>query len=121
MTSRERPKRVRFDFVRSPFFRVVHSNGAWGGITPREELSVTFFSERHSPPLQVTHTLTPQGRLGPETGREKGTGDIQRECEVEVIMSMAEAVSLHRWIGDKIDEWRKVGLSIPREDSPETS
>ena len=119
MSTRKRPERIRFDYVRSPFFRVVHSNGAWGGITPRQELSVTFYSERESPPRQITHQVTPQGGLGREVSRE-GTNGIQREYEVEVLMSMEEAVNLHRWIGDKIDTWRKVALSIPKDNSPET-
>ena len=97
---------VTFDYERSPFFRVVHSNGAWGGITPRQELSVTFYSERRAPPQSVTHKLTPEGRLGSEIRRDESS-HIQRECEVEVLMSMDEAESLHRWIGEKIEEWRK--------------
>lgn len=118
MSTRKRPEGIRFEFVRSPFFRVVHSNGAWGGITPHKELSVTFYSERNSPPIHVTHQVTPQGSLGPEISRG-GTKGIQRECEVEVLMSMDEAVSLHQWIGAKIDQWRKVGPSIPQDNSPE--
>ena len=36
-------------------------------------------------------------------------------------MSMEEAVNLHTWLGDKIEEWRKVGLSIPQDKPPEAS
>ena len=118
MTTRKRPEQITFDFARSPFFRVVHSNGAWGGITPHRELSVTFFSERGSLPRSIIHSVTPEGGLGPEIDRESAT-NIQRECEVEVLMSMDEAVNLHRWIGAKIEEWRKVDLSIPQNDSSE--
>ena len=119
MTTSKRPDQITFDFVRSPFFRVVHSNGAWGGITPHQELSVTFYSERLSLPHHITHELTPKG-LGPEVSRAVKT-NIQRECEVEVLMSMEEAVNLHTWLGDKIEEWRKVGLSIPQDNPPEAS
>ena len=58
--------------------------------------------------------------LGPEISRDNTT-NIQRECEVEVLMSMEEAVSLHTWLGAKIDEWRKVDLSIPQDNPPEAS
>ena len=121
MTARERPERVNFEFARSPFFRVVHSNGAWGGITPHQELSVTFFSERNSLPRSITLEVTSQGRLGPEISRDVTRGSVHRECEVEVLMSMNEAVSLHKWIGTKIDEWRKVSSSTPQDDSSEAS
>ena len=122
MTTRKRPERaqkITFDFVRSPFFRVVHSNGAWGGITPHRELSVTFYSERAAYPRQVTHEVIAEG-LGPEISRDSKSA-IHRELEVEVLMSMEKAVSLHTWLGDKIDEWRKVDLSIPQDDQPEAS
>ena len=122
MTTRKRAGRgesVAFDYIRSPFFRVVHSNGAWGGMTPRRELSVTFYSERRAPPRRVTHSVT-SGGLGPEISRD-GTTNVQREFEVEVLMSMEEAVSLYEWLGDKIAQWRKTDLSIPQQDPPEAS
>ena len=120
MSAKKRPERISFDFVRSPFFRVVHANGAWGGITPHQELSITIFSERRSLPRKVTHQVTSEGEIGPEISRD-APDSIQRECEVEVLMSMSEAVSLHQWIGTKIEEWRKIDLSIPRDNSPTTS
>ena len=112
MTTGDLPEEITFDFVRSQHFRVVHSNGAWGGITPHQELSVTFFSERGALPDHVTHSITSEG-LGPEIERS-ATRNIQRECEVEVLMSMQEAVNLHRWLGSRIDEWRNSGLNSGR-------
>ena len=119
MTAIQHPDHVTFDFVRSPFFRVVHSNGAWGGITPRQELSVTFYSERFSLPSQVTHAVLSDG-LGAEISRDS-TKNIQRECEVEVLMSMTEAINLHKWIGAKIEEWRKIGIGFSSDDAREVS
>ena len=103
MAKGKRPSRVTFDLVRSPFFRVVHSNGAWGGLTPRRQLSVTFYSERNSVPRQITHEITTDGKLGPVVSRDT-TDNVRRELEVEVMMDMEEAVSLHAWLGTKIDE-----------------
>ena len=117
MAANDRPDEIQFKFVRSPFFRVVHSNGAWGGITPHQELSITFYSERPSVPRHITHQLTPEGQLGPEISRDID-GNIQRDYEVEILMNMTEAVNLHEWIGDKIDEWRKINPDIPQ-DQPE--
>ena len=120
MVTGKKPEKVTIDFVRSPSFRAVHCNGVWGGLTPRQELSIIFFTERATPPLSVTHKVSPDGRLGPEIAR-KTTSDVQRECEVEVLMSMDDAVSIHKWLGQKIAEWRKVALSIPKSNSPEAS
>ena len=44
MTNSDNPEQMTFDFVRSPFFRIVHSDGVFGGITLRLELSATFES-----------------------------------------------------------------------------
>ena len=105
MTNSNLPDQITFEFVRSPQFRVVHSNGAWGGITLNQELSVTFYSERAALPQRVSHHVASDGVVGPEVKRE-GTFNIQRECEIEVLMSMQNAVNLHRWLGNRIDEWR---------------
>ena len=110
MARRKNPERIAFDFVRSPFFRVVHSNGAWGGITPQGELSVTFYSERSAPPRRITHELTSEG-LGREVSRDGGS-NVQREYEVEVLMNMREAISLHQWLGRHIDTWQTLSTGI---------
>lgn len=119
MTSRRQPARpqtVTFEFTKSPYFRVVHSNGAWGGVSPHGEMSVTFYSERHAYPRSVVHELSSTGKLGAEKSR-KGQSSLERELEVEVIMGMDEAVTLHGWLGSKIDEWQKLELPPASKDA----
>lgn len=108
---RKQSERIKFVYGYSPHYRVIHSNGVWGGITPRQELSMTFYSELSTRPKAAVHEVTPEGKLGQEVSKEIGkTGridNIDREYEVAVIMNMAEAKSLHVWLGDKITEWEK--------------
>ena len=104
MINSDNPEQITSDFVRSPLFRIVHCNGVFGGLTPRQELSATFLSERGPVPRNITHELTPDG-LGLEISRET-TLNVRRECEIEVMMSMEEAVNLHGRLGAKIEEWR---------------
>ena len=115
-----RPDRVKFHYVRSPFFRVVHSNGAWGGITPQQELSVAFYSQRFLPPQQITHELSPEGQLGAEIERDVTEG-VQREFEVEVLMSMQEARNLHQWLGTKVEEWNNINRGANQSPSQDIS
>jgi hypothetical protein len=103
---------IQFHFVRSPHFRVIHSNGAWGGVSPHNEISVTFYSERRAFPQQVTQEISVEGRLGDERGRI-GPEGIEREMEVQVMMSMEEAIRLHSWLGGKIEEWRSATSQPP--------
>ena len=111
---------VKFTFVRSPLFRVVHSNGAWGGITPRLELSVTFYSERFPPPQHVTYEVTPDGQLGAEIERDVTEG-VRRESEVEVMMSMQEARNLHQWLGARIEEFQRINPDTNQSQSQDIS
>ena len=108
---RKQSERVKFVYGFSPYYRVVHSNGVWGGITPRQELSITFYSELSTRPNAVTHEVTPEGGLGREVSKEIGkTGEldnVHREYEVAVIMNMAEAKSVYDWLGEKIDAWNE--------------
>ena len=110
--------RIHFDFIRSPFFRVVHSNGAWGGITPKGELSVTFYSERGALPRRITHELTSDG-LGQEIDRDHAIA-VERECEVEILMNLQEAVNLHEWIGGHLKALQELDSSS-QEDLEEAS
>ena len=112
MNSAQRPTEITFEFAHSPFFRAIHSNGAWGGITPRGELSVTFYSERLSLPRTIVHEVTPAGVVGDEITRDH-TKSIRRECEVEVLMNMESAISLHSWLGSKVEEWRRDQQQTP--------
>lgn len=94
---------VTIHILKSNQFRVVHSDGAWGGLTPQGLLSIGFFSERHPIPKEVEYMLHHSGKLGDEQKR-KGKEGIVRELEVNVTMSINNARSLVRWIQSHIEK-----------------
>ena len=103
MAATETPPRLRFDLIKSNFFRVIHSDGAWGGITPQGKIHMAFYNERPAIPKQVTHEVTAEGNLGAEIADERIARDaIVREVEVEVIMDLETAKRLREWLDDKI-------------------
>lgn len=98
----ELPARVRFDYIKSSSYRVVHADGVWGGVTPRGWIQMNFFSERHAIPKSLIHELTPEGKLGPEVDRVT-RDSVVREVETGVVLSLETARSLEKWLRDKIE------------------
>jgi len=48
---------VSFRYVYPDDLHDLYVNGLWGGVTPRNEIYVHFFSERHPIPKIVTHEV----------------------------------------------------------------
>lgn len=94
-------KEITFRFEKDPDYRIITSNGAWGGITPRGEVCFDLYFEHLDTPEEITYMATPDG-LGPELRREPDTQDIVREAMVGVVMTVDNAESLARWLLEKV-------------------
>jgi hypothetical protein len=93
---------IRFHYIKSPQFRVVHADGIIGGPTPKLNLHLAFYSERVAIPQQTVHTVK-DGVLGEEVLEQRvGRDGIVREVEVDTIMDIATARVLHTWLGDQL-------------------
>jgi len=99
------PDRVKFDYIKSNFFRVVHADGVFGGLTPRLDIHMDLWSERFAIPKETVHQLKPDGTLGEELREERVVQDaIVREVEVGVVIDVGLAKSMIDWLQDKIDQ-----------------
>jgi hypothetical protein len=98
---------LRFYYVKSPQFRVIHAEGVIGGVTPRGYIHFALFSERPALPQVVVQTLDDNGRLGQEVSRE-GKEGIVREMEVDIMADLKAAVSIRDWLTDRIVELSKL-------------
>lgn len=98
----EIPKSVEIHYLKANDFRVIHADGVWGGVAPRGYITMSVFSERNPIPRKMIFDVTPDGQLGPETGRDSKEGII-REVEVDVVMDVPLAKSLIRWLQDKVN------------------
>jgi hypothetical protein len=102
------PTQLEFDFIKSNFFRVIHADGAFGGLGPRGDMHMQFFSERRAIPTKIVHAIDGT-KLGPEIKDKRESREaFVREVEVDVVMNMAQVRSLHKWLGDKIAEFQKI-------------
>ena len=109
-TSREShggPPLVAFDYIKSQFFRVVHLDGAIGGVTPNGSLHISLFSERPAIPQREARRLNADGSLGELVIEESRIRDaIVRELDVDVIMSLPVAEALAAWLNERVSEMR---------------
>ena len=103
LADNNKDKRLRFHFIKSNSFRVVHADGAYGGITPHGYIHMALFNERIPIPQETEHIIGPDGTLGDEVeeSRIARTGVI-REVEVDVIMNLNTATALYDWLEKKI-------------------
>ena len=96
--------RVNFDYIKSQHFRVIHMDGAIGGLTPNGHIHMSLYSERPAIPRRIVHSLE-GNRLGDEIQSERITRDaIVREMDVDVQMTINAAIALRDWLDRQIQE-----------------
>jgi hypothetical protein len=109
--TRELPKRalegkvaakIKFEFKESSQFRIVHTDGVFGGPTPHGNVYASFYNERLAMPVEVSHTYE-GGRIGEEILEERKVADaVERTMEVALIMNLATAKYLRDWLSNHI-------------------
>lgn len=97
--------RVRFDYIKSNFFRVVHIDGAFGGISPRgDHILMTVWNERGPIPKQTVHEISDSGVVGQEIMEDRITREaIVREVETQLVMDISVAEQVVAWLNVKIE------------------
>ncbi|MBN1276886.1 MAG: hypothetical protein JXA35_05285 [Deltaproteobacteria bacterium] len=104
---REKPQEKKkdnfvFKYVYSDGLKDCYVNGAWGGVTPRKEIHMHLYSERHPIPKSVTHRIDKDG--SPEnTGEIFVGGDVVRLIQASVVMNVDTAVALRDFLTKMID------------------
>lgn len=106
---------VRFHHIKSHFFRVIHADGAIGGLTPTGEIFFSLYSQR-SPIPKITVQSIEDGHLSGEILQERRSRDgIVRELEVGVSLNVNTAKSLIQWLQQQVSviETLQTGESQP--------
>jgi hypothetical protein len=86
-----------YHYIKGNFFRVVHADGAIGGITPNRSIFLSLFSERGAIPQMVVQEMNSDGTLGVEKKRV-GKDGLVREVEVGVMLSGPAAKRIAQWL-----------------------
>lgn len=110
-------QKVVFEYIKSPFFRVIHADGMIGGLTPAGNLHVVFYSERPPVPQKMSHAVNADGTLGdaiPE--HTKVREGIIREMDVDAVMSVQVAEALMTWLAARVAEAKALrAMQTPKE------
>jgi hypothetical protein len=96
---------LRVHFLKSNFYRVVHADGAYGGISPQGLIQIYLYSERAPLPTSIGYALSADGQVGPEIPEARESRDgLVREIEVGATMTLQTAIAVHQWLGNKIEQ-----------------
>lgn len=101
------PSEVTYYFQKSPDFRTIHVDGAFGGLTPQANVSLSFFSERFAIPQSTIHSVV-GGVLGPEIARNVKPG-IVREMEINCIMDIHTTKQVIEFLQNKVKDAENLG------------
>lgn len=82
----ENPK-VNFYYQKSNLFRVIHADGAWGGLTPDLQVFFSLFNSGPAMPQMMGYELRPEGTLEDIPAMAVSKDGIVREVEVGIVMS----------------------------------
>lgn len=104
-------RRIRFDYIKSNNFRVIHVDGVYGGLSPHGQIGISIWNERWPIPKQVTHKLKDDMNLGEEIEEELIIRNaIVREVEAYLVMDVQIAIVLRDWLDDKIKAIEKAQM-----------
>jgi hypothetical protein len=103
------PGKIKFDYIKSNFFRTVRADGAWAGTNGYLDFILSFYSERTPIPRQTVHFVTDSHVLGEEITTERITRDaVVREVEVSLSMSLDVAKAVRTLLDKQIEAMESV-------------
>lgn len=101
------PNEVAFDYIKTPDYREIHVDGAWGGLTPRGYIQMAIYNERLPIPQQTVFELK-DAQLGNEIKeKRRGRQAIIRNVEVDLIMDLQTAESMRDWLNQHIGKLKE--------------
>lgn len=89
----QEPVSVKFLFEKSPFYRTIHADGAWGRLDAAACIHLTFFNEKPQMPATGVMTRAPDGQWGLDQNKFQMAHDapLVREVEFDVVMNVWSA------------------------------
>ncbi len=96
---------IRFDYIKSNFFRVIYADGGLAHVSPSGKVHLALYGERGAIPQRTVHLRGPDNTLGAEIRDERVARDaIIREVEVDIVMDLDTAQRLQRGIVAVIEQ-----------------
>jgi hypothetical protein len=101
--------KIKFHYIKGNFFRVIHADGAFGGISPTGDIFFSLFSQRPPIPQLTVQPLKESGELGDEIIEDRVTKEgFIREIEVGISIRPEVAESLIKFLQEKVEQYNKL-------------
>jgi hypothetical protein len=104
-------RKVKFNYVKSNLFRVIHTDGTTADYTPNGNITINLYSQRFSIPEEVIFDLDDDGAIvgeGVVVDRAEDNIDttIVREIDMLAVMSLETAEELLRQLQGIVAEYK---------------
>ena len=108
--------KVKFHYIKGNFFRVVHMDGVFGGLSPSGDIFASVFSQRPPIPTLTVQSVKETGELGDELMSERAVRDgLVREIEIGLVMRPEVAEQLIKWLQERVDQYKAVTAKMQTE------
>lgn len=94
-------KKIKFIYNRPDDYKIVYTNGVFGGVTPRGDICCNFFFEHPLIPEAQVYEVE-QGKIGKELIKATNTSVVNRDLKVGVVLKVEDAESIAKWILDRV-------------------
>lgn len=105
--TKKRKDTVKFIHQFPDNYRILPVNGAWGGITSRGDLVMHLFVEHTKVPQEEIQIVKEDGSFVP-VRKESEEIEVLRVMQTGVMMNREQAVSMARWMLDKVEKFEHV-------------
>jgi len=106
MAKPKKTKKLKYKYVIPENLPDCYINGAFGGITPRNEIHVHFFSERNPIPKEAVVEFEEKNGSMKNVSEITG-GDVVRLVQASLVMDVDTAIRIKNWLDDRIDNINK--------------
>jgi len=107
------PSEVKFDYIKSNYFRVIRVDGAHGGMgTNINSIQMALFSERRAIPKTEIYPVV-DGKLG-KPSKKISRDAIIREVEVEAIIDLETAKAIKNLLDENIKNIENIKSQIEK-------
>jgi hypothetical protein len=88
-------------YVKSNFFRVIHADGVFGGVSPFGDIHLGFYSERQAlPDTSIVTIVKKTGQV--LEAKDEGESELARELEADVVIDLSAAIRIRTWLDAQI-------------------
>jgi len=89
---------IKIKFRKSNDYKMIPATGAWGGLSPNNEVVFDFFIEKHVNPEFIELEIENGKKIGE---KQKGERTLVREAQVGIVLRPDIAYTIGKWLIEK--------------------